>query len=967
MKKAVKGKLYSQWVTTSYRRRVLAYCLAFLLSLQSATVFSQQNTIFNHPYLSTKKETSQHSFTHRKNISEEIATNAQTSLERLQILEKYNENAPLLIAPGSFFLAPGIYSYPNHLPIAGQDYIPKTKLGNTIEYLLDPQRMHGEIYFLHNELIQEIETIKNREGSNTSNFLIEELKKRNIPSIEIEGIGVAEISQVDGRFLVRVAHQFTGTAFYILHESIESNSDHFLRLIGRQHYSAGRHRLDHTSTFDQRKERGRDIVFLWLDDSQNITKKVVIPRIEKKPLITNQQILPMYQQNPALLKETQKEHGRLHRRNYWNALRNPITMDDISFGASKMLWQAGIGGAVALLREIFTGQDVNVLAAMGVTACVTATCFFPSSYRYWLNNGPIGFIQKKATAKGYIDLEGIINDIDWKESLRSKEARVSVSNVLTAWAMLWVLAPEPTLWYFLWMQIIAIPNILLNNASRIAWTEQAIANAHAGTNQKELSVGPFKWSGQNFDHLFKYYFFYDLTRLFHLAGLGMLPVTVADAFLDVGVDLNTLGINYGLLSMYFSLLLGKFMLLKKVFKFQQENLLTDKQVWYYFDTILHNWTGRKLLSVEQFYSRGFLWWHKNHLQPENKQQLESMALFNSHHSNNVINNASTKEARHFQKWLQHAQRNFRVKQEASLYDIRKEINKLMLQLEEKIIASVDHPSEVDTSHESQASFFQAWIVQLESLFDQISHQLVRLPDTQIWAETELTYSAYDTNEKFHTEKRLLRQSEKLLNRQYYSRKTELITKAFRNQARTSFNNLTKVVQALFETLKIYYASKAPKAYRKEQNHTTLYSEIWKRNNNIESKNLLIVLEENVTSEFPHLKTALDIITGKTENLQQQTSQNITINSEVLLQELMNEINTFFNKEFHNERGEIEKKNLLALSSYIDDLADSTLRQEILNSNKPTMPTQQKINSHFNFNLNPYLEKFHASCPEALSR
>ena len=61
------------------------------------------------------------------------------------------------------------------------------------------------------------------------------------------------------------------------------------------------------------------------------------------------------------------------------------------------------------------------------------------------------------------------------------------------------------LYLFTVINLIAIPNILLNGAARVWWAEQAFVNELAGVKKGKMKFT--NWNRENFDYLWTKYFF----------------------------------------------------------------------------------------------------------------------------------------------------------------------------------------------------------------------------------------------------------------------------------------------------------------------------------------------------------------------------------------------------------------------------------------------------------------------------
>ena len=466
---------------STLKTQFLSYFLVVVLIFQSMYAFPQANTPDD-------------PVPNNDDLIDQPNGHFLESLDQFEYLESYDPNAPLTINDGSFSLMPGVYGESHGFPLPDEHYIPHTKLGRSIEYLKDPQIMINEIYYLHNALLSKIEDIiqgiKAKYGQDEQMILkeLQRLMNTNNLFVREDGIGTAELSQVDHRFVVRVVNETTDIAFYILNEiTISANSLHLEQLQARQHFVAGANRLDH--------QKGRDVILLWVNGLSN-TRTLVSPRIEKS-LSQFQKPIPFYA-DEGQYQLARKRHKKLHRMDYWNAIRNPITWNDLSFGTSKAVFQACLMGGVGIAQERLTGANVNYTSIMSIAALLAfIPCSFPSGYRYWLNMGPMGLLQRKDHVATMRNIRQYFNSIDWKETLRSKAVRASISSIILAYGFLfstyfndlrgaddWL----TVLYFFTVINLIAIPNILLNGAARVWWAEQAFVNELAGVKKGENEV-----------------------------------------------------------------------------------------------------------------------------------------------------------------------------------------------------------------------------------------------------------------------------------------------------------------------------------------------------------------------------------------------------------------------------------------------------------------------------------------------
>ena len=470
-----------------------------------------------------------------------------------------------------------------------------------------------------------------------------------------------------------------------LNESVISeDSLHLKKLQARQHFVAGANRLDH--------QKGRDVILLWVNGLHN-TRTVVSPRIERSKN-NLQKSIPFYT-DPGNYRLARGKHRQLHFRDYWDAISDPITLNDLSFGTSKALFQACLMGGVGLAKESLTGESVNYTSIMGMAALLAfIPCSFPSSYRYWLNMGPMGLLQRKDRVATMRNIRQYFNSINWKETFRSKAVRSSISSIILAYGFLFFTYFDElrdssdwltTLYLFTVINLIAIPNILLNGAARVWWAEQAFVNELAGVKKGKMKFT--NWSRENFDYLWTKYFFYDVTRLFHLAGLGQLPDSVTR--IGNSINLNDFGINLGLFSLIGSYVVGKFILLRKVLSFQQKGLLDNRRAWNYLNS-LHSGLGKVFLHIERAYRGTLSSWHKWHIDEHKRGNLEL--------------DLTEKEKEHLQKWQTHQQVQFLSIQELALYETQKKIQRVLAVLEKHFFGQTSIAMTSSNRQQARTSF-----------------------------------------------------------------------------------------------------------------------------------------------------------------------------------------------------------------------------------------------------------------------
>ena len=844
------------------------------------------------------------------------------SLNRLEYLRSYDPSVLLIFNGGSFSLKEGTYGGSSHLPLPDEHYIPHTKLGRSIEYLKDSQLMTNEIYYLHNILVGKIREIiqdikkENGDSETVVKKLRELIDRRSNPSIKIEGIGVAELTQIDGQFVVRVVSEKTDTVFYILNEAVISeDSFHLKKVQARQHFVAGANRSD--------DQRGRDVIFLWIDGSHN-TKTTVSPRIEKSP--SKFQILVPFYKDPQQFQLAKKIHRQLHRQDYWNAIRNPITLTDLSFGLSKALFQALLMGGIGLAQEYLTDRDANFLTTMTMAAILTLPCFAASSYRYWLNMGQMGFIQKR---KDHVTID-IRNSIDWKGTITSKAARASISSIILAYGFLastyWNDFQNSDSWWttfylFSIINAVAIPNILLNAVARASWAEQAFVNELAGETRGRMKFT--NWSRKNFDYLWIRYFFYDITRLFHLAGLGRLPSAITQRFNSLGVNLDDLGVNFGLFSLIGSHLIGEFVWLRKTLNFQQRGLLEDRQIWDYLNRT-HSNKGKMLLYIELMYRKTLISWHERYISKQNEEDIKNTLLFSDQYEESHLDllDLTEKEKQHLKKWRMHQQVQFSAEHELTLYNVRQEINHTLAVLEKEFFEETS--LEMIVSYRQRVKlFFKNF---LEAIHDTLHFE--QEPTSTVWQNFSHIVAEFKKN---------------------ISKEEHVVMgSSYKQQVRISLNNLVKVIHGLFETLKAYHLSVASDSNDNNISHSkNVYLPFWKRYESPEQEDWFRFLEEHVTEDLPNLKNSLFLMTDEIS---------------LLDIERMPEDMGLLLKDMLKEAGILLRNNRKVLQSHVDDQEiENLLRDfgsgenldELING---LLDSQEKKYKTHNYDLERFFQK-----------
>ena len=862
-------------------RQVVSYLLVFLLVFQNNYAFSDEQ---NAPAPNSDDP------------EEQITEYSLESLNRLQSLRFYDPMVMLTINDASFSLMPGVYGGSSDLPLPDEHYIPHTKLGRSIEYLKDPQLMINEIYYLHNGLVGKVREIilDIRKRNGDSETVVKELRDlidgRNNPSFDPpNNIGRAELTQIDGQLVVRVVSEKTDTVFYILNEAVISEgSSHLEKVQGRQHSEAGTNRLD--------GQTGRDVIFLWVDGRRN-TRTTVSPRIEIK-LSSLQIPIPFYQ-NPQNFQLAQRKHRQLLRQDRWNAIKHPITLNDLSFGSAKAVFQACLIGGIGVLQERLTGQTVNFPVIMTMAALLAfIPCSFPSAYRHWLNMGPMGFLQKR---EDHVTIDSH-NSIDWKETANSKAVRASISSIILAYGFLastyWDdFQNSESLWTALYLFIvinaIAIPNILLNATARVWWAEQAFVNELAGVRRGRMRLTG--WSRKNFDYFAEKYFWYDMTRLFHLAGLGRLPDSISSRFSSLGINLEELGVNLGLFSLIGSYLVGKFVLLRKVLNFQQRGLLEDQQTWDYL-TQMHSNLGKLLLYIEIFYRRASAFQHEQYIPHQNEEgHLDLLDL-------------TEEEKQHLTRWQEHRQVQFSAEQELALYDVRQRISHDLAVLERDFFDAAS--LEVVESYRQRLRTF------FNNRFEAIGEAVHEM---RLLSEEELDSNPWNTWQKL---------SQIVTNyKNNIAEKEEehvVMESSYRQQVRTSFGNLVKVIHGLFETLKASYISTAPDPNDNDVLHSRdVYLPFWERYSSPEQEDWFRFLEEHITEDSPSLRNSLTLMTDQTL-VEDIDVEEIPEDMNVLLENLLREVESLFRNNWGDFESYIDNQEIERLRDFgpresLDDL------------------------------------------------
>ena len=366
----------------SFCHKSLHFFLIFAIIFQSTVSFPQVQSLNLQPTESTEVE---------ENTPQPISS-------LFTPIEYYDASVPLIVHRGSFSVASGTYLNP---PIEGEDYTAETKLGHSIYKLQDSEFMRDTIYELHNALIEKIRRIEIEQGENADEYFRRVAGTKATPKIT-ESIGTAELSRIDGTFLIRVIHHQTDTVFYILDEVdfLEGNdydpdfleNHYYLRqLKARQHLMGGTNRLDY--------QRGRDVIFLWKDGLRN-TRTVVSPRIEvniKDPQ-ASPHILPRFQ-DPEIFQALRREYQQLRKQERWHAISSKFTIDNLIFAIVTGVIQAGIVFSMGFLKGFGFGEDIEFPDILDVATLSFIFTFliylFPSSFRYWIHMGKVGLLQKK--------------------------------------------------------------------------------------------------------------------------------------------------------------------------------------------------------------------------------------------------------------------------------------------------------------------------------------------------------------------------------------------------------------------------------------------------------------------------------------------------------------------------------------------------------------------------------------------
>lgn len=822
-----------------FQRTYLSYFLAFLIFFQSAALYSQD-------------QPSQGPLSHSQSQSV-LPTH----------VEAYNPNVPLTIDQGHFSAAPGEYidRFPEREPGEDpfhQEYRPETKLGHAIDNLQNEDAIRDQIYQLYNGLVHDLQAIEREQGENTKAYLEGLISQTNIPSFSIPGRdGKAELTQVDEKFIIRVVHGPTEVAFYILDETrFPEYTDHIEMLIGRQHFMSGNSRLD--------RKKGRDVIFLWKKGLGN-TRVHILPYIQKRPG-HRQDILPRYQDeqelqrvqrwnirlydtlmsffttshHPSLLRQTIRENRRLHRRDYRRALswRWPPNWNNVSFGISKALFNSFfVTGGLGLFQQAVTGTDFQFIPTMCVTSFFSiTTCSFASTYRAWLNLGDRNFWQYRDHIGWKTSIVDRVKNIDWERTFKSRMARSAVTSTLFAWAFLYVTDPRvenitsvlDALWWFILMQMTALPNVIFTNPARVTFMQQAEINEHAGVINGDVTwhIPPFRsftWSLKNLDALSLRYLFYDFGRVFHLVGPPLPWLTTMAA--SYGWDLHGMGINAGYLAMFVMYLLGKFVSMRMVLGYHYRSLFNSEQVaywdpmslrgaqgsldsqqaWSYLDSMTRERTANMFLRIESQFRRMMSSIHSLYLPAGMREQLKDAVLGDENPTSLTEWEEQGRHRYHFERWRVHARMRQMANAERNLLMDRRRI---------------------DTATAAMEREFAEY---MEETLGGISDQAL-LEGLQDSGGNPVTLPGF----------------------------------SFKAQIQDSFSNFAKVLHALSETLKTYYFdTPSSPVYQgrglPETTNTGFYEQIWQRNANVEMIDILVLFKENVTKAFPHLKQALDIV------------------------------------------------------------------------------------------------------------
>lgn len=875
------------------KQQFLSYFLAALIFFQSIALYSQYDQHRTLQYLQHQSLLPAKGPQHQDALPNPI--------------EIYNHEVPLRIDPGSFSAAPGDYMYPlpieenqgntpenvlqprlsNHFPIEGQDYILDTKIGHAIENLQNHNVMVNQIYRLHNALIAKLQGY--------TRIQLEDLIRRrsDFLTVEVDGIeGIAELTQVDDEFMIRVVHGPTEVAFYILDKNkFSEDSRHFKRLLGRQRNNSG-----HSNRLDNH-QRGRHVIYLWRDGSHN-TRTLVKPFVQKRPE-EKQTVLPIFE-DPQQLQQAQRLHTRLYdnimgitnlyrlfpssspvrqsiRENrrlravdYWNAIYKPPDLNSISFGIAKAIFQ----GALAFLLVKLRDPHSNAWPASCVVGGFSlGICSLASSYIYWTNMGGKGFFQLKEH-KGFgknLFQQIKDGDIDWTNTLKSRVARTSYISLVQSWLFLYVTDPraenitgllDALLWLsqtFLFNSI----NVIASNSNRTAWNHQAELNEQAGlTNgRQEVDIPPLppiSWNQRNTDYLFWRYIPYDIGRIFHLLNI---PIPILTPIMSTYVfDLDLIGVNAGLFAIGFLYLLGNLITLRYALKYHYENFLNGKQTWGYLDNLTKGTlTGGPYLRINRRLTQFLSWFHSRHFPRELRDQLEDVLLNEDAAAIEDLHLESNEKDR-FERWRSHAQRIRMWDQEIALRHGRHAVDKRLVNIEN---AFIQHLSEGENPSSNQE--------QLDELLSAEERELITPFGMELLSPDNLM-----------------------------------------RQVTPSFKNIGKVLYAFSETLKSYYFhTPSSPVYQgnglPNTTDTDYYAEIWERNKNVELWDILIFFKDQLTEEFPHLKTALDIVTNDIQGAIQIEVERLK--DEKILNIVLGEFEAFVEGHHDELRGYIEEQEV----------------------------------------------------------
>ena len=327
------------------------------------------------------------------------------------------------------------------------------------------------------------------------------------------------------------------------------------------------------------------------------------------------------------------------------------------------------------------------------------------------------FYKKKSNIAHTTSFLEQFKEIDWKETLKSKAARSGLTSLLYSYIFLFMTNEQVTnldildinnlpifIHLFLLAQLIALPNLIINNSSKVWWTEQAQVNEIAGVTNKDVSI-PFlpsiKWNLANIDYALIKYNASQIAKLTHLLGFG-LPAAFTATAASIGINLSTLGINAGLFAMIGSIWLGQYFLLKQVLNFHQKKYLDNEQTWNYIDRITQSRLGQLFLKTESLRRKFLLRWHKFHIQSPKLMndfyKVLGLVSLTEIGSETAI---TKREERRFEKWAHHNDVVSHIESEIDFYEHSQQITKSLRDLQFNFLQYIVQKSNSDGQFASE--------------------------------------------------------------------------------------------------------------------------------------------------------------------------------------------------------------------------------------------------------------------------